>query len=511
MESERRTDGHTAILVCEDPDKMAVVADALEHNKVKIISVKDGSTALGAAKKKSPDYALAYYRLADSSGAKVIRSLKRKYPLMLGAVFGPRIPLEERRSLIADGADDYIETDSDTARVETTIRRLIARREIGLLGRNEKILQIIETVEEIAPTKVTVLITGESGTGKELIARAIHLRSDRRSGPFVAVNCAALPQGVLESELFGHEKGSFTGATALRKGRFEIADGGTLLLDEVGEMPLGTQVKLLRVLEEERFMRVGGAQDVEVDVRVLAATNSDLRHLVEEDRFRRDLYYRLNVVPVHLPALRERRDDIETIFLGLVEQARVANHVEFGGITREALDTLEAYYWPGNVRELKNLAENLLVLSGGRRIGLEDLPDHIVRPDQMRRDLPIRAGRPRDEIERDLLFGRLAEIEHRVNQLTELVLDIRDAVIEDPATPRRGRPVPGTARYEEINAGDDIIVRPGTSMKEVERELIERTLREVGGNRKKAARNLGIGERTLYRRMKEYGLSYPFS
>jgi DNA-binding NtrC family response regulator len=507
MGSETGSDTYTAILVCQDPDKMAVLAGAFDSNQVRIIEVADGAAALTAAKRNTPDYALAYFRLADSSGVKVIQSLKRRYPLMLGAVFGPRISLEERGSLISEGADDYIETDSDTERVETSVRRLIARRETGILGRNEKILQVIEIVEEIAPTKVTVLITGESGTGKELIARAIHLRSDRRDGPFVAVNCAALPQGVLESELFGHEKGAFTGASAQRKGRFEVADGGTLLLDEVGEMPLGTQVKLLRVLEEERFMRVGGSRDVNVDVRVIASTNSDLKRQVEESRFRRDLYYRLNVVPVHAPPLRERRDDIEAIFLGCIEQARLANKVDFGGISREALHALEAYYWPGNVRELKNLAANLLVLSGGRRIGIEDLPDHIVRPDEMHRELPVRAGRPRSEIERDLLFGRLAEIEHRVNQLTELVLEVRNAVIENPDAQRTGRPVPGAARYEEIKPGDDIVVRPGASMKEVERDLIERTLKEVGGNRKKAARHLGIGERTLYRRMKEYGLS----
>ena len=507
MEPGSCADSCTAILVCPDVDKMAGIADALELKHVTTLRVADGAAALRAAKKQRPDYALAHYRLADSSGLKVIQTLKRRYPLMLGAVFGPRIPLGERRNLIAEGADDYIEIDSDDTSVETSIRHLMARREIGILGRNEKVLQIIEIVEEIAPTKVTVLITGESGTGKELIARAIHLRSNRREGPFVAVNCAALPQGILESELFGHEKGSFTGATARRKGRFEIADGGTLLLDEVGEMPLSTQVKLLRVLEEETFMRVGGSQNVSVDVRVVAATNSNLRQLVEEGRFRKDLYYRLNVVPIHAPPLRERREDIETVFLGLVEKTRIANNVEFGGITGEALRALEAYYWPGNVRELKNLAESLLVLSGGRRIGMEDLPDHIVRPDEIHRDLPVRVGRPRDEIERDLLFGRLAEIEHRVVQLTELVLDIRDAVMDSPASPLPGRPIPGAARYEEVKPNDDIPVRPGTSMKEIERELIEKTLKDVKGNRKKAAKHLGISERTIYRRMKEYGLS----
>jgi DNA-binding NtrC family response regulator len=507
MEKESRPESYTAILVCQYEDKLAGVLGSLSRNGIPAVTVADGSSALRVAKKNRPDYVLAYQELPDSSGLKVIQTLKHRYPLVLGAIFGPRISLDKRRSLVIEGADDYIEIDSDVARVDASVRRLMARKEIGILGRNEKILQAIEIVEEIAPTKVTVLITGDSGTGKELIARAIHLRSNRRTGPFVAVNCAALPQGVLESELFGHEKGSFTGATAQRKGRFEIADGGTLLLDEVGEMPLGTQVKLLRVLEEEKFMRVGGSQDVTVDVRVVAATNSDLRRLVEEGGFRRDLYYRLNVVSVRVPSLRERREDIRTIFLGIVEEARTRNQVEFGGITEEALEALEAYDWPGNVRELKNLAESLLVLSGGKKISIDDLPDHIVTPGEMHRDLPVRVGRPREEIERDLLFGRLAEIEHRLAHLTDVVLDLRDALTEKSGSPARPRPVPGAARYTEITPSDDIVVKPGTAMKEVERELIEKTLRDVNGNRKKAARLLGIGERTLYRRMKEYDIN----
>jgi len=345
MESGIRPGGYTAILVCDNPDKMAVIADTLERNQITIVRATDGSAALREAKKQRPDFAFAHYRLADSSGLKIIQSLRRRYPLMLGAIFGPRLSLEERRKLIAYGADDYIEIDPDDTMIETSIAHLITRRKIddlgdGIRGHNEKMLQIIDIVEGIAPTKVTVLVTGESGTGKDIIARAIHLRSDRRDGPFVAVNCAALPQGVLESELFGHEKGSFTGATGRRKGRFEIADGGTLLLDEVGEMPLGTQVKLLRVLEEEKFMRVGGSRNVSVDVRVIAATNSDLKKLVNEGSFRTDLYYRLNVVPIEVPPLREHREDIETIFLGIVEKTCIANNTEFGGITREALDAL---------------------------------------------------------------------------------------------------------------------------------------------------------------------------
>jgi DNA-binding NtrC family response regulator len=271
-------------------------------------------------------------------------------------------------------------------------------------------------------------------------------------------------------------------------------------------MPLATQVRLLRVLEEDRFMRVGGSQDVKVDVRVIAASNRDLRREVDQGRFRRDLYYRLNVVHIHVPALRERMGDIRTIFLGLLEEARRRNDLSFGGITEDALEALEKYDWPGNVRELKNLAESLLVTSQGRRIGTSHLPDYIVSPGFASRDLPVRVGRPRHEIELDLLMGRLAEIEHRVAYLTELVIGIRNAL--DLTTPQPGQEImPGAAKFTEIPDGGEIVVEPGTPIKDVERELIQKTLAEVGGNRKRAARMLGIGERTLYRRMKEYDLT----
>jgi DNA-binding NtrC family response regulator len=508
MVPEVEHDGSTAILVCQHSDKLAGISEALATNAIQVETVPDGAAAVRAAKRRRPDYVFAYADLPDSSGLKVVKTLKHRHPLVLGAIFGSRIPAEQRRSLISEGADDYIEIDSDARRVNASIRRLVARKQTGILGRNEKILQAIETVESIARTKVTVLITGESGTGKELIARAIHGRSDRSNGPFVAVNCAALPEGVLESELFGHEKGSFTGAVSQRKGRFEIANGGTLLLDEVGEMPLGTQVKLLRVLEEERFMRVGGSQDVTVDVRLLASTNQNLKELVETGRFRQDLYYRLNVVSMRMPPLRERKEDIRMIFMGIAEETAIKNNVDFGGISDEALTALEDYDWPGNIRELKNLAESLLVLSGGKRIGTADLPEHILRREPPHRHLPVRVGRPRDEIERDLLFARLTEIEHRVANLTDLVLDLRNALTGETAFPGQPSAVPGEVDYREITPGhDDIIVKAGTPIREVERELIEKTLNEVRGNRKRASKLLGIGERTLYRRMKEYGLS----
>jgi DNA-binding NtrC family response regulator len=499
-------DAATAILVCTPPDRMAVVRNLLKAHGITTFDAEDGSAALRASKHHHPDYVFACDELPDSSGLKVLQSLKRRYPLVFGVIVGREITPEKGRTLMSEGADAFIEEDSGENSIKAGIRRLTARKEIGILGHNEKMLQAIEVVESIAPTKVTILITGESGTGKELIARAVHMRSDRRRGPFIAVNCGALPEGVLESELFGHEKGSFTGATAQRKGRFEIADGGTLFLDEVGEMPPGTQVRLLRVLEEERFMRVGGSQDVNVDVRVIAASNRDLRQLVEEGAFRRDLYYRLNVVHIHVPALRERRDDIRTIFLGLLEESRRRNNLQFGGISDEAMEALIAYDWPGNIRELKNLAESLLVLSQGKRITIANLPEHIVHPEAVSRDLPVRVRRPRHELELDLLLGRLAEIEHKVDDLSEVVLGIRNALTGGPSTSQQEVIADG-ASYREVPDAEEMVVEPGTPIKDVERELIVRTLAEVGGNRKKAARLLGIGERTLYRRMKEYGVS----
>jgi DNA-binding NtrC family response regulator len=503
--------GYTAILVCEQPDKMAEVTEALDQNQVKYETVRDVAAALRNIRKNLPDFAFVHRDLAGGTGIRAVQRLKKRHPLLSAALVGPQVSAEARRSFIADGADDYIEVFSDRTMVDASIHSLIARKQSGILGRNDKILQIINIIEEIAPTKVTVLVTGESGTGKELIARAIHRRSDRADGPFVAVNCGALPQGVLESELFGHEKGSFTGATSQRAGRFEIADKGTLLLDEVGEMPLGTQVKLLRVLEEEKFMRVGGSKNVKVDVRVIAATNRDLKDLVDQGAFRRDLYYRLNVVPIHVPPLRERREDIRTILFGLAEGAAIANKIEFGGITEEALYALETYDWPGNVRELKNLVENLIVLSRGRRAGMGDLPEHIREADEDRRDLPIRVGRPREEIERDLLFGRLALIEKQIGALTEIVLNMKDGGAGASGFPEEASAVPGEATWAEVveEPGEEpgnVTVKPGTRLRDVERSMIEQTLKQVGGNRKKAARLLGIGERTLYRRMKEYGL-----
>jgi DNA-binding NtrC family response regulator len=378
-------------------------------------------------------------------------------------------------------------------------------------------------VEQMAPVSSTVLIEGESGTGKELVARALRARSPRRNKPFIAVNVGALPETLLESELFGHEKGAFTGAAERRLGRFELADQGTLFLDEIGEIPQATQVKLLRVLEEREFTRVGGAATIEVDVRVIAATNRPLREHVEEGSFRTDLYYRLNVLNIYLPPLRERRSDIPLLVRRFIRDLSQQHDRPFPGLSAEAMAMLVEYDWPGNVRELRNLVESMVVLSHGREIGPEDLPRQI-REGGNARFLPVRTGPVVQGTER--ADGR--ELEFILRSLLELKLqveDLRRRIDDGPATvggPRGGfiGEVPAPGRFvdagvpavtgigprDETPPPNVVSIAPGTKMTEVERAVIEAALKETRGNRRRAAELLGIGERTLYRKIKEYRL-----
>jgi two-component system response regulator HydG len=307
----------------------------------------------------------------------------------------------------------------------------------NIVGNNPRMLRVLETLRQIAPTNATVLIYGESGTGKELVARALHNNSRRRQSRFVALNCGALSEGILESELFGHTRGAFTGASEARQGRFEYADGGTLLLDEVGDMPPSTQVKLLRVLEQNEIVRVGSNTPIHVDVRIIAATHRRLEDLVKEGTFREDLYFRLKVVTLYIPPLRERKDDIPLLATHFLKELSDAHGKEVAELSPEARKRLTQYDWPGNVRELRNCIEHMIVVTTDPILGEDDLPDHVV---------------------------------------------------------------PGETPPDEPTA------LVGISIQEAERELIRNTLAMVGGNRVEAAKILGIGERTLYRKIKEYDL-----
>ncbi len=416
------------------------------------------------------------------------------------------------------------------ADVVDSIRRRLERQRLaeitGLIGESAPVQEVLVKVEQIAPVTSTVLIEGESGTGKELVARAIHRLSPRRGKPFIAVNVGALPETLLESELFGHEKGAFTGAAERRLGRFELADTGTLFLDEIGEIPQSTQVKLLRVLEEREVTRVGGGQAFPVDVRVVAATNRPLREHVDEGAFRADLFYRLNVLSVYLPPLRDRRDDIPLLVRRFVSEFSAMHDRPFHGISADALALLVEYGWPGNVRELRNLVESMVVLAPGREIIADDIP-RAIRDGGGRRLLPVHVGPMVREGER--AQGR--ELEFIVRSLVELKLQVEELrrrmdVESRPTTPSwggDGRSVPlatagltevmpaapygvirGIEPRDESTQPTVITLGPGMTMAEIERVAIQTALRDTGGNRRKAAEMLGIGERTLYRKLREY-------
>jgi DNA-binding NtrC family response regulator len=419
----------------------------------------------------------------------------------------------------------------DLEEVVLVSRRLVQRerlREItGIVGQTDIMEEVLERVVQIASVDSTVLIQGESGTGKELVARGIHALSARRHRPFIAVNVAALPENLLESELFGHEKGAFTGAASLRKGLFELAHTGTIFLDEIGEMPLATQTKLLRVLEEREFRRVGGEESIRVDVRVIAATNRNLREQVELGEFRRDLYHRLNVLRIELPALRERKPDIPLLIHGFIQEFSRQHDRPFRGIEPEALQILVEYPWPGNVRELRNLIESMVVLAPGRTIRPEDIPSEV-RFGRSGSFLPVLA-RPRPAPREEPQGGTGSpEMEFILRTLFDLKMDVEDLrreldnyrersrrEIELPAfagsaylapTPLSLEPLDEAEPAEEGGEEGAVVYRPGMTMQDLEREAIALALRRVDGNRRRAAEMLGIGERTLYRKIKEYGL-----
>src|SRR5690606_20868910 len=353
--------------------------------------------------------------------------------------------------------------------------------------------------------------------GKELVARAIHRRSLRRNKPFIAVNVGALPETLLESELFGHEKGAFTGAAERRIGRFELASTGTLFLDEIGEIPSTTQVKLLRVLEEREVVRVGGTQPIRVDVRVVAATNQPLRQRVEEGRFRPDLYFRLNVLRIYLPPLRERREDIPALVRRFVRELSLAHDRPFHGISSDAMELLQRYSWPGNVRELRNLIESMVVLSPGREIGPDDIP-RAIREGGGSGLLPVPIGpmaRAREESsgrEFEFILRSLVELKLQVEELRRRLDEERaehglgwlpQGEVPFGLPPGRALPLEPADAPPPQHA---VTIVPGMTMEEIERLAIEAALKETRGNRRRAAELLGIGERTLYRKLREYQL-----
>ena len=463
----------------------------------------------------------------------------------------PAFAIVENAGAIPRLAADYLEVFSDVVHADDVVfaaRSVIERRRLqalaGIVGESDAIKQALERVVQFGPVASTVLITGESGTGKELFARGIHHLSSRRHRPFIAANVAALSETLLESEIFGHEKGAFTGAIDSRRGLFELADKGTIFLDEIGEMPVATQTKLLRVLEQREFRRVGGEDVIRVDIRIVTATNQDLKQLVALGRFRKDLFYRLNVLHIELPPLRRRREDIPLLVDAFIEDASRRHDRRFEGISQEAVEILQDYHWPGNIRELQNLVESMVVLAPGRQVLPKDIPSDV-RGNAPGTAALVPVGEASSRaLEDPSAHGIRPELEFVFRTLVDLRMDVDDlrkefeayrspgpgsAASVDTYPINEGRveigvvgptstlseepwdveePIevlPGEGSGDTPGAGA-VVYRSGMTMEDMERSAIAAALLEVRGNRRKAAQMLAIGERTLYRKIKKFGV-----
>jgi len=458
--------GQRHILVADDDSSIrSLLKQLLADEGYAVAEAATGTEVVQRVVEAHPDLVIMDVRMPELDGIEALQKVKSSSPgtaVLIMTAFGSSNAAIKAMEL---GAIDYITKPFELDRISHTVKRAfeyqdltqeveVLRDEISTLVQTERIVgnsppmqEVYKTVGKVAKSDATVLITGESGTGKELVAEALHFNSTRRGGPLVKVSCAALPETLLEAELFGHEKGSFTGAMAMRKGRFELADKGTIFLDEIGEMSLPTQTKLLRVLQERKIERVGSAIPIKVDIRVICATNKDLQKQVDQHKFRDDLFYRLNVINIHMPPLRERKDDVPPLVEHFLAKHRYSATAQPARISEEALKRLMEYEWPGNVRELENVVERAVVLSRGQIITSRELPfgDH--------------------DTEREEEGG------------------------------------------EEVSAERSFFKK---SVAQFEKDLIMKALRDANGNRSKAAEMLGIYRRLLYAKIKEYGLEgYP--
>ncbi|MCC7265301.1 MAG: sigma-54-dependent Fis family transcriptional regulator [Candidatus Latescibacteria bacterium] len=455
MSADNKPTSRVLVVLPESGPTKDLVA-FLDREGFEVMWAREGQTGYEIIDTEAPDALIADLRDSRIDGLRLLQVSRQRNPEICAILVGGPAEIELGVEAMRMGAYDFQVQPLNLAKVRAVLDRGVSHQRLvgevtslqrrleerfrlgGIERRSSRWQRIYSQIEQVAKSKASVLITGETGTGKGEVAKAIHQQSRRRENAFVEINCGALPEGIVESELFGHEKGAFTGAATARKGRFEMADQGTLFLDEVGDLPLATQVKLLRAIQNGEFERVGGTQTRKVDVRIIAATNRNLEEMVERGTYRADLFYRLQVVAIEVPPLRECRDDIPVLVDMFIHQFARENAVQLTGLAPEALDVLMAYEWPGNVRELKNCIEGMVVM--GPRQGLlkvGDIPRHI------RKKAPEMSG---------LLF------------------------------------------------------RPGMSLDELERAAIEETLKAVNHDRRQAARLLGIGLSTLYRKEKQYGM-----
>jgi DNA-binding NtrC family response regulator len=389
---ELMTEDARVLVVDDEPMVCLSLSNWLEEENYFARAVEDGPKAVAAVREENWDIVLLDLRMPGMDGLEVLKQIKELAPQTVVIMMTAYASIASAVEAMKEGAYDYVVKPLDVEQLTLMLNRIVEHQQLitenillrkrlteqyefeDIIGRSEAMQKVFEMIKAVTDTNATVLITGETGTGKELVARAIHSNSPQRYGPFVATSCGALPETLLESELFGYDKGAFTGADRTKKGRFELANGGTLFLDEVGDISLKTQIKLLRVLQERSFRRLGGTEPIEVDVRVISATNRDLLTAIEKSSFRSDLYYRLNVVSIDLPPLRERKEDIPLLAAHFINKYNVEFNKKFDRVERKAMDLMTNYHWPGNVRELENAIERAIVIDQGPEVKVNHLP-----------------------------------------------------------------------------------------------------------------------------------------
>lgn len=446
------------ILVVDDEKNIRTgLARSLEMDGYSVVLASDGREGWDIICSQDIDLVISDLRMPNMSGEELLKKITSAYPTIPVIILTGHGTIETAVGAMRDGAFDFITKPVNLDRLEMLVKRAVESRQLhfqhkalqeelaqlkkrnkfsNIIGKSNKMQKVMEFIEQVAQTKASVLITGESGVGKELVADAIHQLSNRAQGPYVKVHCAALSESLLESELFGHEKGAFTGAVSRKKGRFELADKGTIFLDEIGEINAQVQIKILRVLQEKTFERVGGEETVQIDTRIISATNRDLQNEIESGNFRKDLYYRLNVVNIEVPPLRDRKEDIPLLMTAFLKEFNEENGKHIEGFTPKARNVLYTYPWPGNIRELRNCIESACVMSKDSVIDVTDLPITVTE---------------------------------------------------------------GT--------GEERISIPlGSNMADAEKEIIASTLTFCNGNKTRAAEVLGIGRKTLHRKLQDYGI-----
>jgi DNA-binding NtrC family response regulator len=498
------------IIIDDDMLTRVSTADLIQSWGYEVETAASFNEGLKIVNEAVPDIAIIDLRLPDGDGMELLSLIREQHPQVDAVILTGHASIDSAIDAIKKGAENYLEKPCDPNRLLVTLQKIAEKKDMrseivtlrrqlqkmgafgALIGKAKPMQRLYTLIERVATSDVPVLITGESGSGKELVAQTIHNLSKRRRERFLAINCGAVPPTLIENELFGHERGAFTGAEQRQEGYFEMADNGSIFLDEITEMPPDLQVKLLRVLEQSKFRRIGGRQEIEIDVRVISATNRDPFKAIEEHKLREDLYYRLNVFPIHVPPLRERLDDIPLLASYFLELLNEKEGNNITSIEPDALQALQQHLWPGNVRELRNVINRAYILASSNTITVSALPDELK---------PQSATRPRPKVLEVPIGLTLEEIQRRVIAAT-LEFVSGDTTKADELL---GIPAKPLTDIGVVNDGSPTVaIRVGTSIEEVEKLLITKTLQHNHGNKPKTAESLGISLKTLYNKLERY-------